>query len=265
MIEEESIPQEPLPEKPEEEQPESVFATEPPATTSQSKWRIWIAAGGCAVLLCAAIFVGTLIFAGPKIVQQFFPQKIQSADEIPRTETQKNSMGDPKAPVHIIEYGDFQCPYCLKFWEETEPQLIKEYVNTGKVYFEFRAYAFLGPESVPAAEGAYCAGDQNKFWEYHDTLFSNWTGENVGDFTNDKLIKYARSLNLDMTKFTACLNSEKHKKTVELDMVSAKEDGVIATPTLIINGFKVEGAQSFEKLKAIIEHVLNGTIDTKDL
>lgn len=260
MIEEEPIPQEPV-----QKQSEVMFVDAPPIAAPQPKWRMWIAAGGCAVLLCAAVFIGTLIFAGPKIVQQFIPENIKVPEMAPHVETQMNAMGDPNAPVHIIEYGDFQCPYCLKFWEETEPQLIKEYVNTGKVYFEYRTYAFLGPESISAAEGAYCAGDQNKFWEYHDTLFSNWTGENVGDFTNEKLIKYAKALNLNMTEFTACLKSEKHKATIELDMISAQKDGVTATPTLIINGFKVEGMQPFDKLKEIIEHVLNGNIDTQDL
>ncbi len=78
---------------------------------SKPNWKLWIAAGGCVVLLCAAVFVGTLIFAGPKFVQQFIPEKVQVADELLRETTQINGMGDPAAPVHIVEYGDFQCPY----------------------------------------------------------------------------------------------------------------------------------------------------------
>lgn len=231
--------------------------------TTKPNWKIWIAAGGCAVLFCAAVFVGTLIFAGPQFVQKFFPNNVQVAEELPRMVTQINTMGDPNAPVHIIEYGDFQCPFCLKFWSETEPQLIEEYVNTGKVYFEFRSFPFLGPESVLAAEGAYCAGDQNKFWEYHDTLFTNWTGENVGDFTQDKLIKYAKALDLNMTEFESCLSEGKHKGTLEQDQAQADADGVHATPTLLINGFKVEGAQPFDILKNLIEQALNGNLDTQ--
>jgi len=173
-------------------------------------------------------------------------------------------MGNPKAPIHIIEYGDFQCPYCLQFWKESEPQLIKEYVNTGKVYFEFRSFPILGPESILAAEGAYCAGDQNKFWEYHDTLFTNWTGENVGGFTQDKLILYAKALHLNMTEFTSCLNEEKHKKTVEQDKALADTDGVSGTPTLFINGYKFDGVQPFDTLKSFIEQILNGNLDTQN-
>ena len=231
--------------------------------TPKSQWRFWVAAGGCLILLCGVIFIGALIFVGPQFIQQLIPEKIQAAEELPREITDSNAMGDPNAPVHIIEYGDFQCPYCLKFWRETEPQLIKEYVNTGIVYFEYRAVAFIGPESAEAAKGAYCAGDQNKFWEFHDTLFSNWTGENVGDFTQEKLIKYANTLDLNMEEFETCISEDKHKGTVEQDAAEAEADGVHATPTLFINGVKLEGAQPFSILKQFIEQALDGNLDTQ--
>ncbi|MEK6752784.1 MAG: thioredoxin domain-containing protein, partial [Chloroflexota bacterium] len=112
---------------------EPVFEEKP-----KHNWTIWLAAGGCGVILCAAGFVGTLIFAGADFVKQLLPDNVQVAGEVPREITQSNTMGDPQAAVHIVEYGDFQCPFCLKFWSETEPQLIEEYVNTGKVYFEYR-------------------------------------------------------------------------------------------------------------------------------
>lgn len=228
------------------------------------KWVIWLAAGGCAVFLCAAVFIGALIILGPDIVQKFFPTDVQVAEELPRDVTQSNTMGDPKAPVYIVEYGDYQCPFCLKFWSETEPQLIAEYVNTGKVYFEYRTYPIIGPESFTAAEGSYCAGDQGKFWEFHDTLFTNWTGENVGDFTQDKLIQYANALNLNAAEFESCLSAEKYKGRVEQDKAQAEADGVHATPTLFINEVKVEGAQPFHALKQYIEDALNGNLNTEN-
>jgi len=238
--------------------------TEEEKEKSKPNWMIWIAAGGCAVLLCAVVFVGTLIFVGPQFVQRFLPDPLQVAEELPREMTQANTMGDPNAPVYIIEYGDFQCPYCLKFWSDTEPQLIEEYVNTGKVYFEYRSVgAFLGPESGWAAEGAYCAGDQGKFWEYHDTLFANWTGENVGDFTKDNLVKYARALKLNMEEFESCISTEKYKGKVEQDAADADANGVHATPTLFINGVRVEGAQPFYILQDLIEQALDGNLDTQ--
>ncbi|MCE9644473.1 MAG: DsbA family protein [Chloroflexi bacterium] len=230
--------------------------------TSRPKWRFWLAAGGCFVILCGTALIGSVFIAGPKFVQKFIPQQIHSVKGTPLAPTQNNTMGNPDAPVHIIEYGDFQCPYCLKFWTDTEPQLIAEYVNTDKVYFEYRSVgAFLGTESAWAAEGAYCAGDQGRFWEYHDTLFSNWTGENVGDFTKDKLVSYARTLDLNMDEFESCISGEKHKGTVEQDAAQAEADGVHATPTLFINGIKLEGAQPFSILKQYIDQILDGALD----
>lgn len=226
-------------------------------------WTLWLAGGGCILILCAAAFIGSIIAFGPDSIQRIIPNPIQNANEIPRTLTQSNTMGDPNAPVYIVEFGDFQCPYCLRFWSETEAQLIEEYVNTGKVYFEYRSVGeFLGPESAWAAEGAYCAGDQEKFWEFHDTLFTNWTGENVGDFTKDKLIQYAESLDLDMNEFESCITSGKHEATVEQDAADADSAGVHATPTFFINGVKVEGAQPFAIMKQYIEDALNGNLNT---
>jgi len=247
-----------------ENQPTPETQNEPVIVEPQkTNWRVWLAAGGCAVLLCAAVFVVTLIFVGPKFVQQFFPDKVEVAEELPRAVIQANTMGDPHAPIHIIEYGDFQCPYCLRFWNETEPLLIEEYVNTGKVYFEYRSFPFLGPESVLAAEGSYCAGDQGMFWEYHDTLYANWTGENVGDFTQENLIKYAKAVNLDVDAFETCLSEGTHKGTVEQDKAQAEADGVHATPTFLINGHILEGAQPFSVFKQFIEKILEGNFDSQ--
>ena len=242
-----------------EQIPQEQVIEETSLPASRPAWIVWLALGGLAIFLCAAIFIGTVIVVGPQVVQNIFSKAIQTAAETTHTNTQSNTMGDPNAPVQIIEYGDFQCPYCLKFWRDTEPQMIKEYVDTGKVYFEFRSVgAFIGPESAWAAEGAYCAGDQNKFWEYHDTLFSNWTGENVGDFSKDNLVKYAEAIHLDTNAFQKCLSDEKYKSKVEQDAAQARTDGVHATPTLFINGYKVEGAQPYDIIKHVIDEILKG-------
>jgi protein-disulfide isomerase len=226
----------------------------------KTNWAVWIAAGGCLVLLCAAAFVGTLVFAGPKFVERFIPTgNVKTAEERSRVMVQGNTMGDPNAPVHIVEYSDFQCPFCQRFWSETEPQLTEEYVNSGKVYFEYRSKgSFIGEESGLAAEGAYCAGDQNKFWEYHDLLFTNLTGENVGDFSKTKLMSFAKVLDLNMEEFTSCISEGRHKRTVELDEADAEANGVSAVPTFFINGVKVEGAQPYSVLKDYIDQSLNG-------
>lgn len=170
-----------------------------------------------------------------------------------------NTMGDPNAPVKMVVFADFQCPYCMRYSQETEPQIIQQYVKTGKVFYEFHSVgAFLGPESGAAAQAAYCAGDQGKFWNYHNTLFANWTGENVGDFTNDKLQKYAASLGLDASTFNRCLSSGKYASRLDQDVQAAKAAGIRATPSFVINGKLVEGALPFADFQQAIEAALQG-------
>jgi protein-disulfide isomerase len=215
------------------------------------------------ILLCFAALIGVLILADAEFMAGFLPDPIRPAGEITRSMTQSNTMGDPNAPIHMIEYGDYQCSYCVQFWSETEPLLVQEYVNTGKVFFEYRSMGdFLGSESAWAAEGTYCAGDQGKFWELHDALYANWSREKSGNFTEEKIIQYAESIKLDVDLFKSCLDDDRHVGTVEQDAARAEADGATATPTFIINGRKMEGAQSFRVLKHILDEILNGSIHT---
>ncbi len=135
-----------------------------------------------------------------------------------RPQVKFNAMGDPNAPVKIIEYSDFQCPYCAQFTTQTEQKIIDAYVATGKVYFEYRSFGkWVGQESVRAAEAAYCAGDQEKFWEMHDIIFANQKGENKGDFSDKYLTALAQNIGLDMTKFNDCFNGGKYAEKVSQD------------------------------------------------
>jgi protein-disulfide isomerase len=177
----------------------------------------------------------------------------------PRPMANGNKMGDPNAPVKIVEYSDFQCPGCLRFTKGIGPNLITEYISTGKVYFEYRSMgSWIGPESVKAAEAAYCAGDQGKFWEYHDILFANWTGENVGDFTNKRLIAFAEKTGLDMTAFRSCFNNHKYSDKVQQDHNDGIQAGVKWTPFLFIDGQKYDGDMSYAAIKQAIDAALAG-------
>ena len=170
-----------------------------------------------------------------------------------------NTMGDKNAPVKIIEYADFQCPFCRQYWQETEPQIIKTYIATGKVFYEYRSVgAFIGPESASAAKAAYCAGDQGKFWEYHDVLYSNWTGENVGDFAPDKLSQYAVATGLAQKTFEECLSLDKYSNQIQEDVANAKASGIHSTPSFLINGKLIEGALPFSVFQHVIDTALKG-------
>jgi protein-disulfide isomerase len=219
----------------------------------------WLAGGGCAILLCAAFFVGALLWMRPRLTNVIIPTQVVVPESSPRPQASGNTMGDPNAPVRIVEYGDFQCPYCRRFWQQTEPQLIETYISTGQVYFEYRSVGtFIGPESAAAAAAAYCAGDQGKFWEYHDTLYSNQTGENVGDFASSRLKQFAAALGLDQETFDSCLDNQTYAARVQQDADDAQADGIHATPSFLINGTLVEGAQPFEAFQQEIEAALQG-------
>ncbi len=207
--------------------------------------------GGLVVVVIAVIvFISLRKTFGP--IGQILP-----ITPDPRPNAADNSMGDPNAPVKIVEYSDFQCPICLNFYQQVEPQIVKEYIATGKVYFTYRSMGnWIGPESVAAAEAAYCAGDQNKFWEFHDMLFTNWTGENIGDFSNRRLIAFAQNLGLDMNAFRSCFNGHKFKDKVLQDRADGDKAGVQGTPTFFINGVKYDGSPSYTPIKAAIDAAL---------
>lgn len=164
--------------------------------------------------------------------------------------------GDPDAPVTMIEFGDFQCPFCGRFFVQTEPQINQAYIESGKVRFGYFNFAFLGPESTWSAEAAECAADQDKFWEYHDKLYNSQSGENQGAFSKDNLKAFAEELGLDTQAFNECLDSGKYTSLVQQDTQFSSSMGVRSTPTFVINGQAVIGAQPFEIFQQVIDSLL---------
>jgi protein-disulfide isomerase len=181
------------------------------------------------------------------------PVTIKEVTPVARPQTDGNSMGDPNAPVKLVEYSDFQCPYCRDFTEQVEPALVEEFVNTGKVYFTYRSMGkWIGQESVDAIEAAYCAGDQGKFWEYHDVVFGNWLGENVGSFSSKRLEEFAKYLNLNMSEFNSCRSSNKYLDQVNQDRADGDKLGVQGTPSFFINGKPYQGGLGIEGFRNAI-------------
>lgn len=169
-------------------------------------------------------------------------------------------LGDAKAQITFIEYGDYQCPFCARFFGQTEPLLIKDYVNTGKVKFVFRNFQFLGSESFAAAEAAECAKDQGKFWAYHDALYSaeETDGrENNGNLNRDLFLKLASDLKLEGSAFAKCIDGKKYADQIKQDSAAAQSVGVDSTPISFVNGQKIQGALPYEQFKTIIDNVLN--------
>ncbi len=146
------------------------------------------------------------------------------------------TLGDPNAKVTVEEFADFQCPWCQYYFQEIEPTILSTYVETGQVYYRYIPLAFLGQESIDAAQAAYCANDQGKFWEYRAYLYTNLTGENVGSFEQKNLLSFAKSLDLDMDTFTTCLTTAAHTQEMGENDTYAQSAGMSYTPSFMVNG-----------------------------
>jgi len=198
-----------------------------------------------------------LIEPAPKIEQ------IESAKITMDTFVSNGSpiLGDPNAPITLVEFGDYQCHYCNVFFQTIEDDIIKNYVKTGKVKMIFKDYNIIGPDSINASHGAHCANEQGLFWEYHDTLYSNWAGENNGWASPRNLTIFAEEINADMDKWTQCMNEKSHSITINESNDDARALELTGTPAFfVINSegkvSKLFGAQPFEVFKKILDKEL---------
>lgn len=160
------------------------------------------------------------------------------------------ALGDPNAPVKVEEFSDFRCSHCKDFSENMEPDFIEQYVKTGKVYLKFYNFPFLAEDSTAAAEAAYCAADQNAFWQYKTQLFTYNTY--TGAYTESNLIDYAKKVGLDVEAFKQCLQSDEHLDDVAADKVYATTLGVSATPVFSVNGTLVYSNELIATVEAAL-------------
>jgi protein-disulfide isomerase len=194
---------------------------------------------------------------------------VVAAQPIPEGVQQNgNILGDPNAPVLVVEYGDYQCPFCKKFAIEDYPKLIQDYIQTGKVRLEFRQYPIIGRnsdgsidqqgESFHAAEAAVCAQDQGYFWQMHDLLYENSVGEFKASFTIDRLKKIAALIpGMDQATFGTCLEGSSHTQTILASVSEGTSSGINSTPSFIVGDQKISGAD-YNGLKKLIDDQLAG-------
>lgn len=161
-------------------------------------------------------------------------------------------LGNPDARVTMIEFSDFQCPFCARYDLTAFPQIKKEYVDTEKVKIVFKNFPLpIHQNAEIAAEASECAFEQGKFWEYREKLFSNQQNLSI-----ENLKQYAKDLGLDQEKFNNCLDSGKFKEEVKGDLNEGVDVGIDGTPTFFINGEKIVGAQPFSEFQKVIEDKL---------
>jgi protein-disulfide isomerase len=160
------------------------------------------------------------------------------------------SIGPEDAPVTIIEFGDYQCPYCQSWYQQTFDQLMANY--PGQIRFVYRDLPLPGhPESLPAAEAANCAGEQGDYWKFHDALYN-------GQYSLGRTAyeQYAADQGLDMAAFSACLDDHRYQDEIKADAADATRFGLNGTPSFVINGRILIGSRPFEDFKAIIDEEL---------
>jgi len=149
-------------------------------------------------------------------------------------------MGNPNAPITILEWGDYQCTFCYKFHQNSLDTIKEDFVKTGEVKIIFKDFPLNGLDSKLAAEATYCAQDQDKYWEYHDELYKNWGGERTGWITQESLNKFAITIDLNLKEFNDCLDNHTYKDRVNTHYQFGKELGIDATPSfLVFNGEKI--------------------------
>ena len=170
-------------------------------------------------------------------------------------------LGNPNASITLVEFGDYQCHYCHVFFESIEGKIMKKYIETGKVKMIFKDYNIIGKDSVKASQGAHCANDQGLFWEYHDILYSNWTGENNGWASGANLANYAQDIGLEMNQWTDCMSQQKHSKTILDSNEDAKKLQLTGTPAFFVISSdgqvsKLFGAQPFEVFERVFDEKL---------
>ncbi|MEN9562687.1 MAG: hypothetical protein RIR73_931 [Chloroflexota bacterium] len=164
------------------------------------------------------------------------------------------SLGSADAPITIVEFSDFQCPFCRRFHDETYEALLNAY--PGQIRFVYRNLPLtsIHPDAMASAVASLCANDQNAYWDYHGKLFSSET------LTREVFTQYATDLSLNVDEFTACLDSGKHDEFIQQDMDFALDLGIQSTPTFFINGLAIVGAQPLSAFQQIIDLELTGAI-----
>jgi protein-disulfide isomerase len=170
-------------------------------------------------------------------------------------------LGSNDAPITMIEFGDYQCFYCHQFYNTTEPDIVKNYIDTGKVRMVFKDFVIIGQDSVNAAHAAHCAQEQGKFWQYHDTLYNNWNGENTGWASSGNLLSFAKGVGLNATQFGQCMTQSRYISTVQGSLSDAKNLGLTGTPDFFIIApdktvTKIVGAQPFDVFDGLFKSKL---------
>ena len=237
----------------------------------QSKTSAFVTNVPLAILVAAAMISGSILYtssgvsrslgtqdaAVAQVQQSTAPTVVKNPDDL--FEKSDASLGNEKAKVTIVEFSDFQCPFCRSFFEGAYAQIKKDYIDTGKVRLIFRHYPLpFHSAARPSALAAECALEQGKFWQLHDKMFTEEAKKGTGTvaYGVPELKTWASQIGLNMTQFNSCLDSEKYASKVDADSAAGAKFGVSGTPSFFVNGKLLVGAQPFAQFKALIDAAL---------
>ena len=209
------------------------------------------------------ILLGLLLVAGIGTLSYLASRRGDNVTTVDPTiapvANQGHVIGSPNAPVEVVEFADFECPACGSFANLTEPDIRARLVNTGQVRFRFVDYPLdIHPNTWTAHGAAWCASEQNKFWEMHDLLFQNqdrWATQATRR-PNAVITPLAQQLGLDMTKYEGCMESRKFHPQIKANYDEALRRGIPSTPTFIIGTQQVNGAVGYDEFKRFVDQAL---------
>jgi protein-disulfide isomerase len=220
-------------------------------TGSNSNVGLWIVGGGVllVVLVVALLWMnqrGTTTGAGAATV---------AAPDVPAEWIDGATIGDPAAPVVIQAWEDFLCPACQQWTRDVEPQLLNDFIKTGKARLEFHQFPLQqhAPGAQMASQASLCAADQNMFWPYHDRLFQAASTRGQAGLEIRQLTTYAREVGLDEARFTQCMNNQEMRNAMAESLTQAQQLGLNSTPSVLVNGQLIASPFDYNSLMAAIE------------
>jgi protein-disulfide isomerase len=225
---------------------------------------------GAMVIAAIGVIAAVIIFGGGDDDSSDLAALLEQASaDLPLDMADGTKLGSDDAPVKVVAYEDFQCPFCLRYTAEQEPLVVNELVKSGKIQLEYRNLPILGNESIAAAMAGQCAADQNKFWQYHHLLFltqaragnADVGGEdnNSGRFSDEKLKQFASEVGLDQAQFDNCYDTREHLELVTNQQREANSFGITGTPGFTVNGQALGSGtpQGIEAWRQIVTNVEN--------
>ena len=212
-----------------------------------------------AAMVGAIILVGSSYYSTLMVMQE---NRVNVSGPAPINLTGGSPMlGSPSAPITIVEFGDYQCEMCYHWYHNTRADVIDNYVETGKANLVFMDLPFLGRDSITAAHATYCANDQGKYWEYHETLYNFQEAIDNGWASKDRLVSFAFNLDMNLDEFNDCMDTTKYAKRIKANYDEGIRNGAEATPTFLIISSdgtikKISGAQPYSVFSQVIEPML---------